>query len=1320
MILFLIKSIPLKTNDMLRTPQFDPIASQQRARAICRSITPALRPSELVLDESTMLFGRIIEKYSFSRGAIDSFNYWAEVLLPQKIESRTFRTASGRVSFKNVRVVPPETTPAVCRRIGTTYEFRVTATVELFNNGELTSTPPNTKIGKIPLMLGSNICPLSKMTPDELLKNDECPNDPLGYFIIEGSEKVVVTLERLRASVNITPPPDKNNIYRTGMTCQTIWGTSIMQVFNRKGSGTLDVRIDHIHSEDYTLPLFAVFAMLGYNENGALRLMKDFIFHPDATEREKRQRQLEFILQPSIAIGMHALAKAPPQEDGSATPSAPILSTGPVDIDSDDLNIYERIRKNSRRYNSFLSSSRYGTVPQQTPRGNIIRSLIIENTFPNIPFTIEGMQNNEKVIPYSMALKAQMLAIMTVQQISVMRGWREPDKRDDWQNKRIETVGDIMRQRIEFGLNEVEVALNASSKAGKPSRPQLVSQIATTIEEQITNIMTRAFRVNAWNDKNYSSGKSGIADQIDRGTPIAIYSQGRMVATPTDRKTKQLSIRMLQHSQVNFICIAETPEGSTCGLIKNQAITCTMSMSKNPGVIQTYVPELSTASALSYSVNTPTVTWVLSPDHSGEYLSSTSSIRYPYIFRINGIPCGYTHNGIIDAISVGIRENEYMRDMTIYRNGKYIEFNCDGSRPLRPVLVVNPDQTLVIEGHWNKPIDELFKMNAIRFISTNEQADAMIAADKTLSTYKRLQSSGSPVEEECTVPRDIPLHLRIKDANPDEVAAAILRRLAKKRSDSDPVDLTKNELFKAFFDPLTSPSPDVIDRAIQFLKPEGALEKTIFSVPTDDQYEFAEINPICMFGVAGCLAPKADSDQGPRTAYQCSMCKQALSAYNLASPNRFDSSYKVLQHPTRAIFETIVSEPAGLNLMPAGFTPIVAFMAMTNNNEDAIIVNSDFIDTDATNINKYTTFKRQPKLQEMFQIPRLKAGIASGHPAAQKHAEKYHAIGADGLPIIGKRLSQGDCVIAMIRIKDGVEENISVYIGVGEGDSYIDRVHISESGTLRVKIRQSRKHIAGDKIASRYAQKGVMAESVPACRLPRIMSGPNAGLVPDMIINPHSIPSRMTMGKIKEILTTKAALYTGERVNGTSFVDLVLEPYINTLIEAGLQDNGNEVMMHPDGKRIEAPIFTGPCFYQALRHHVLDKSQVRGVRGLIKMDSHQPIRGRSNEGGLRFGEMERDALISHGAAKTLVERLFYVSDPYDTPFCMNCGTMAISKVDAKPTCPLGCTGENNFSIVYFPYILKYIIHLAMGMGIGTYLGSTQDSMGAEDSRRLCL
>jgi len=250
----------------------------------------------------------------------------------------------------------------------------------------------------------------------------------------------------------------------------------------------------------------------------------------------------------------------------------------------------------------------------------------------------------------------------------------------------------------------------------------------------------------------------------------------------------------------------------------------------------------------------------------------------------------------------------------------------------------------------------------------------------------------------------------------------------------------------------------------------------------------------------------------------------------------------------------------------------------------------------------------------------------------------------------------------------------------------------------------------------------VISESTPACRLPRIMTGPNAGLVPDFIINPHSIPSRMTMGKIKEILTTKAALYTGERVDGTTFSNLEqkIDKYIETLIKFGLNPDGNEIMMHPDGKKIEAPIFCGPCSYQGLRHHVADKIQVRGVRGLIKMDSHQPIRGRSNAGGLRFGEMERDALISHGAAMTLVERLFYVSDPYDTPFCMSCGTMAISKANAEPYCPFKCSGQNNFSIVYFPYILKYIIHLGMGMGINTYLGSTQNSMLPNNPNRLCM
>lgn len=235
---------------------------------------------------------------------------------------------------------------------------------------------------------------------------------------------------------------------------------------------------------------------------------------------------------------------------------------------------------------------------------------------------------------------------------------------------------------------------------------------------------------------------------------------------------------------------------------------------------------------------------------------------------------------------------------------------------------------------------------------------------------------------------------------------------------------------------------------------------------------------------------------------------------------------------------------------------------------------------------------------------------------------------------------------------------------------------------------------------SRYSQKGTIAKVVSARYLPRVASGPLKGMVPDIFINPHGQPSRMTMNMMIEILVTKAALISGRYINSTTFreFDDEIKSAQKTLEEYGLDPNGKEEFELPNGKKLKNRVYFGPCFYQALKHHVTDKISMRARKG-VKPSTRQPLGGRSLEGGLKVGEMERDALISHGASALLRERLCDVSDAFNLPICKKCGTIAITNHRLGIyKCNL-CGDKAEIGLIRIPYVVKLLLFYLNAAGI---------------------
>ena len=242
----------------------------------------------------------------------------------------------------------------------------------------------------------------------------------------------------------------------------------------------------------------------------------------------------------------------------------------------------------------------------------------------------------------------------------------------------------------------------------------------------------------------------------------------------------------------------------------------------------------------------------------------------------------------------------------------------------------------------------------------------------------------------------------------------------------------------------------------------------------------------------------------------------------------------------------------------------------------------------------------------------------------------------------------------------------------------------------------------GDKFASRHGQKGVLGLILPQEDMPYSESG----IVPDIIVNPHGIPSRMTVGQMLEILASKSAAAVGKQLYGTAFESVTLEELKDLLRKSGMDEYGYEVLYDGrTGQKMEAKIFVGIAFYQKLHHLVNDKIHAR-ARGPIQMLTRQPTEGRAREGGLRFGEMERDCLIGHGTAIILKERLLDESDKTIVYFCNNCGFLGFHDRNRdKYVCSV-CKEENSVGRVTVSYAFKLLLQELMSLGIAPKVALT--------------
>uniref|UniRef100_A0A452YHN6 DNA-directed RNA polymerase subunit beta n=1 Tax=Aegilops tauschii subsp. strangulata TaxID=200361 RepID=A0A452YHN6_AEGTS len=487
-----------------------------------------------------------------------------------------------------------------------------------------------------------------------------------------------------------------------------------------------------------------------------------------------------------------------------------------------------------------------------------------------------------------------------------------------------------------------------------------------------------------------------------------------------------------------------------------------------------------------------------------------------------------------------------------------------------------------------------------------------------------------------------------------------------------------------------------------------------------------EIHPTAILSVVANLTPWSDHNQSPRNMYQCQMAKQTMGFCGQALKYRTDVKAFHLQTPQSPIVRTATYKKYHMDEFPSGTNAIVAVLSYTGYDmEDAMILNKSAVDRGMFRGDIFQTECIDLSAKRTENVPE----IFAKSPLSR---DTDNVIDSDGLPRVGETVVPYEQYYSIYNTLTGAIRPVRLKGTEPAAIDYVALNGTNSKGSLQkvnIRLRRKRNPIIGDKFSSRHGQKGVCSQLWPDIDMP---FSANTGMRPDLIINPHAFPSRMTIAMLIESIAAKAGSVHGKFIDATPFASSVKEDGENRckydsivdelgpmLASYGFNHHGTEVLYSGlFGTELQFEIFIGPVYYQRLRHMVSDKFQVR-TTGRIDQVTKQPIGGRKHGGGIRFGEMERDALLAHGASYLLHDRLHTCSDYHVADVCSLCGSLlsaTVIKSDTQKkskrhllgvntvrpaknfTCQ-ACQTNKGMETVAMPYVFRYLAAELAAMNI---------------------
>ena len=487
------------------------------------------------------------------------------------------------------------------------------------------------------------------------------------------------------------------------------------------------------------------------------------------------------------------------------------------------------------------------------------------------------------------------------------------------------------------------------------------------------------------------------------------------------------------------------------------------------------------------------------------------------------------------------------------------------------------------------------------------------------------------------------------------------------------------------------------------------------------RFTHCELHPSLILGPLALSIPFSNHNQSPRNVFSGAQAKQAVGLFTSNYNNRMDTFANVLRYPQKPLIRTRYTKHIFNDKLPSGINTIVAIASYSGyNQEDSIIFNKNSIDRGLFNSSYYRTYDATELIGEDGSTNEKICNPLKFPVANIKNGLNYSKLDENGIIPEGTKLDGGDVIIGKCTyIGNGTLIDDSVTIkktDVGR----VDKVFTFEeygSRTCRVRIKSEREPVLGDKFGSRHGQKGVMGMMFKQEDMPYTKDG----IVPDIIINPHAIPSRMTVGQLIECIMGKSCCMLGCEGDATPFTDFSLENLRKVLSETcGFEENGNEILYNgKTGEQLDVDIFIGPTYYQRFKHMVKDKVHSRSIGPNTNL-TRQPAGGRARDGGLRIGEMERDAVLGHGATLFLKESLMERSDLYAIYICKNTGTISLVNPEKNIWKSIGSERGMNFNKIYIPYAMKLLIQELNVFGLNLRINTGQQNRNKlfNDSRSI--
>ncbi|KAL5712792.1 DNA-directed RNA polymerase [Ranunculus cassubicifolius] len=1080
---------------------------------------------------------------------LDSFNYFVNTGIKKIIhanqEVRCTKDQEAYLKYTRIRIGQPSETadgetkgliPQQCRLRDKTYAAPILVDIKYATGRRIDreyNIKTNVVIGYLPIMLRSCKCVLSGKDEGELARLGECPLDPGGYFVVKGTEKVVLIQEQLSKNRIIIEMNNKRQLQASVMGSSELLKTKTNIVMAKEKI--------YLQLNQFTvlIPIMVIMKAMGMESD------------QEVVQMLGRNPKYAALLLPSI-------------EECTA------------------LNVYSR-----EQASEYIDKKvvKYGNVQNDGRGVEILRTVFL----PHVP--INQFDFRPKCIYVAVMIRRMMDAFLNKDAV---------DDKDYVGNKRLELSGQMISLLFEdlFKTFNYELIRCADAVLDKPTSRKF--DMSSFIKKDMISFgLERALSTGNWDLKRFRMHKTGMTQVVARLSFIATLGHMTRIQPQVEKSRKVSGPRALQPSQWGMLCPCDTPEGESCGLVKNLALMTHVTTDEEEGPLISLCRNLGVEDLELMS---------------GEELHSDKS----FLVMCNGLILGKHRkpHRFATAMRNLRRAGRVGEFVSVFVNEKQqcVYIASDGGRVCRPLVIADKGVSRIKEHHMQELRDGLRTFNdflhegLLEYLDVNEQNNALIA-----------------MYEGKTVPETT--HI--------------------------------------------------------------------------------EIEPLTILGVCAGLIPYPHHNQSPRNTYQCAMGKQAMGniAYNQLS--RMDSLLYLLVYPQRPLLTTRTIELVGYDKLGAGQNATVAVMSYSGYDiEDAIVMNKASLDRGFGRciVMKKISAKCEKDKERILRPQKTGRDVQT-------------VLDDDGLAAPGERIRPYDVYInkqslinmGATRPASGFPDNayrrtVQTYKGAKGESGVVDRVALfsdkDDSACFKFIIRETRRPELGDKFSSRHGQKGVCGTIIQQEDFPFS----ERGICPDLIMNPHGFPSRMTIGKMIELLGGKAGVSSGKFHYGSAFgepsghADRV-EAISETLVKHGFNYSGKDFIYSGiTGSPIQAYIFMGPIYYQKLKHMVVDKMHARGM-GPRTLITRQPTEGRSRDGGLRVGEMERDCLIAYGASMLIHERLMLSSDPFEVRVCGKCGLLGYYNHKLKTDFCTTCKSGENVSTMKLPYACKLLLQELQSMNV---------------------